>query len=201
MKIIRNSNEDEMIACFLNGEFFSNRFGNALRKTIAKLKYDKRIIEYPNLDNPIENKKRKQILSEYRNYDKNDGLFENFPKVNKYVIVEFESKDLKNIKYINYDYWNELSNGTGNPLVASKNIMLGKTVFNVSNESFFDGANLLKNGAKFKPCIFLTADYNTFIVLEGHSRITCYAMCPDFFNKTRAIVLECYKNELKNWNS
>lgn len=201
MKIIRNSNEDEMIACFLNGEIFSNRFGNDLRKTIANLKYDQRIIEYPNLNNPIENKNRKQILREFRNYDKNDGLFENFPKANKYVIVEFESKDLKNIRYINYDYWNELSNGTGSPLVASKNIMQGKTVFNVSNTPFFDGVNLLKSGVKFKPCILLTGDYNTFIVLEGHSRITCYAMCPDFFNKTCAIVLECSKNELKNWNS
>lgn len=201
MKIIRNSNEDEMIACFLNGEISSNRFGNDLRKTIAKLKCDKRIIDCPNLDNPVENQKRKRILSEFRNYDKNDGLFENFPKVNKYVIVEFESKDLKNIKYINYDYWNELSNGTGSPLVASNNIMHGKIVFNVSNAPFFDGANLLKSGTKFKPCILLTADYNTFIVLEGHSRITCYALCPNFFNNVRAIVLECSKNELKNYNS
>lgn len=201
MKIIKNSNEDEMIACFLNGEILSNRFGNNLRKTIAKLKYDQRIIDYPNLDNQVENQKRKHILSEFRNYDKNDGLFKNFPTINKYVIVEFESKDLKNIRYINYDYWNELSNGTGSPLVASKNIMLGKTVFNVSNESFFDGANLLKSGVKFRPCILLTADYNSFIVLEGHSRITCYAMCPNFFNGTQAIVLECSKNELKNWNS
>lgn len=201
MKIIRSSNEDEMIACFLNGEIFSNRFGNDLRKTIAKLKYDNGIIEYPNLDNLIENKKRKQILSEFRNYNKNDGLFENFPKVNKYVIVEFESKDLEKIRYINYDYWNELSNGTGSPLVASKNIMQGKTVFNVSNTPFFDGVKLLKNGSKFKPCILLTADYNTFIVLEGHSRITCYAMCPNCFDNTHAIVLECSKNELGNWNT
>lgn len=201
MKIIRNSNENEMIACFLNGELFSNRFGNALRKTVAKLKYDLRIIECPNLDSPVENQKRKQILSKFRNYGKNDGLFENFPKVNKYVIVEFESKDLNNIRYINYDYWNEISDRTGSPLVASKNITQGKTVFNVSNAPFFDGVNLLKSGAQFKPCILLTADYDTFIVLEGHSRISCYAMCPKYFNGARAIVLECSKNELKNWNS
>lgn len=111
------------------------------------------------------------------------------------------TKDLNNIRYINYDYWNELSNGTGSPLIASKNITQGKTVFNVSNASFFDGANLLKSGAKFKPCILLTADYNTFVVLEGHFRITCYAMCPKCFNGTRAIVIECSKNELNNWNS
>lgn len=201
MKIIKNSSEDEMIAYFLMGEISSNRFGNNLEKTIEKLKYDRKIVDYPNLDNPVENKKRKHILSEFRNYGKNDGLFENFPKINKYVIGEFEAKDLENIRYINYDYWNELSSGTGKPLVASQNIMNGKTVFDVDNTPFFAGANLLQNGVKFKPCIFLTADYNTFIVFEGHSRITCYAMCPNTFNNIQAIVLECSKNDLKKWNS
>lgn len=201
MKIIRHSNEDEMIACFLNGELFSSRFGDTLRKTVAKLKYDLRIIEHPNWKDSSENQERRHILSEFRNYGKNNDIFENFPKVNKYVIAEFESQDLKNIRYINYNYWNELSNGTGSPLVASKNITQGKIVFNVSNAPFFEGVKLLKSGSKFKPCILLTADYNTFVVLEGHSRITCYAMCPEYFNGTRAIVLECSKNELECWNS
>lgn len=201
MKIIRNSSEEEMIACFLMGEISSNRFGKALEKTIKKLKYDKKIIECPNLDNPIENRNRKHILSEFRDYDKNEGLFENFPKINKYVIGEFEASDLDKIRYINYDYWNEISSGTGNPLIASENILTGKTVFDVDNEPFFDGANLLRSGVKFKPCIFLTADYKTFVILEGHSRITCYALCPNAFNNTQAIVLECSENELKKWNS
>lgn len=201
MKIIRDSNEDEMIACFLNGEIFSSRFAKDLENTLAELKYDKKIIKTPNTKDPLENQKRKRVLSEFRNYDKDQGLFEGFPKVNAYKVVEFMSDDLKNIRYVNYDYWNELSDGTGSPVVASQNIRLGKTVFDVSNAPFLDGARLLENGAKFKPCILLTFDYKTFVILEGHSRITCYALYPKAFDNVRAIVLECNKEEIENWNA
>lgn len=201
MKIIRDSSEDEMIANFLNGEIFSSRFAKALNETLAELKYDKTIIKTPNVNDPLENQKRKRVLSEFRGYAKDDGLFENFPKVDKYKIVEFVSDDLKNIKYVNYSYWNELSSGTASPVVASQNIRLGKTAYDIPNTPFLDGAKLLENGAKFKPCIFLTFDYKTFIVLEWHSRITCYALYPKAFDNTRAIVLECNKEEIENWNA
>lgn len=201
MKILRASNEDEMVLSFLNGELNSERFKADLLNCLKILKTNMHIITNANLNNEKENQLRKQILAKYRGYGENSGLFENFPHVKKYSLCTFSHDDLKNIFYINYSYWNELSNHTSSPIEAAKNIKIGKTFFDVSNNQFIKGAQLLKSGITFEPMIFLTYDYSSFIILEGHSRITIYALQPENFKNINAFVLECPKNDILKWNS
>ena len=200
MKIIRQASEDEMISNFLMGEICSNRFSEKLKKVLDDLYLNKSIIENPNLDSEKENLQRKKILQEFRGYGKNEGLFENFPNIKKYTLCSFSFKDLKNISYINYSYWNELSNSISSPLVAAENIKKNKVVFNVSNKQYFDCAKEIEQGKTFAPMIFLTCDYKKFVILEGHLRITSYSLVPNYFNNIKCFVLECSKKELERWN-
>jgi len=201
MKFLRKSTEDEIVLNFLTGELASSRFSKDLLQTLHALNAKETIITNANLNNKEENLLRKEILGLFRGYNKNKDLFENFPNITEYSLCQFSENDLNNIFYINYSYWNELSNNTSSPLEATKNILKGKTIYNVSNEPFINGANLLDNGKVFLPMIFLTHDNKNFIVLEGHSRITIYALRTNKFNNINCFVLKCKKEELEKWNN
>ena len=201
MKVVRESNENEVVLNFLTGELQSERFKKQLKNTLKDLKTTEQIITKPNLNNHKENNLRKEVLGEFRGYKKNLDLFENFPNIQSYNLCEFSSEDLKNIYYMNYSYWNELSNNTHSPLEAIKNIQNNIEIYNVSNKPFIDGKNALEKNKTFLPMIFLTHDYKTFIVLEGHSRITIYALNQQFFKNVKCFVLKCSKKELEKWNN
>lgn len=201
MKVVRESNENEVVLNFLTGELRSERFSIQLKETLKDLKTTEQIITKPNLNNQKENNLRKEILGKFRGYNKNFGIFENFPQIQSYNLCEFSTEDLKNIYYMNYSYWNELSNNTHSPLEAIKNIQNNIEIYNVSNKPFIDGINTLVKNKVFLPMIFLTHDNKSFIVLEGHSRITIYALNQQFFKNVKCFVLKCSKEELDQWNN
>lgn len=201
MKFIRKSNENEVVLNFLEGELQSERFGGLLKKTLKDFKTTEQIIKNPDIRNKKENYLRKEILGKFRGYNKNVGLFENFPCIESYDLCEFSDEDLKSIYYMNYSYWNELSNNTHSPLEAIKNIQNDIEIYNVSNEPFIAGAKVLEKNKFFLPMIFLTHDNKSFIVLEGHSRITIYALNQRFFKNVKCFVLKCSKEELEKWNN
>ena len=168
-----------MIAVFLQAETNSLRFGNNLLKTLEKFKAPKSIIEKPNLDDKEENKLRKKIIADYRGYGKSTELFENFPKDVQWEWISLSQDDLKKLKYINYDYWIELSGGSRLAQDAAENIKRGIEIFNESNERFFDAAKSLVKGEKFPPMILVSTDKSDCIViLEGHLRLTAYMLEP-----------------------
>jgi len=135
MKLIRKSNEDEMILEFLKGELNSKRFNGSLDNIINDLGLDSSIIFNGNIKNKKENLDRLNIMKKFRGYPDN-GLFENFPKISEWKYLELDEKDIDNIYYIDYDYWNELSNGTSKPVEAAKVINSGREIYNVSNHHF-----------------------------------------------------------------
>lgn len=200
MEILRNSNEDEMILTFLQGEIESNRFSEKLNYVLDKLLISDKLIINPNLECEEENKKRKDVLSEFRGYGKDDGLFENFPKITEYKFAVFNKFDLDRIFYINYSYWNELSKYTSLSKVAADSIQQGIEPYGVSNKPFWNGLEVYKSGKIFKPIILLTSDYHKFLILEGHSRVTIYALAGDLFKKAECYILKCGKKQLKKWN-
>mgnify|MGYP000955211135 FL=1 len=135
MKLIRKANEDEMILEFLKGELNSKRFNGSLDNIINDLGLDSSIIFNGNIKNKKENLDRLNIMKKFRGYPDN-GLFENFPKISEWKYLELDEKDIDNIYYIDYDYWNELSNGTSKPVEAAKVINSGREIYNVSNHHF-----------------------------------------------------------------
>lgn len=200
MIFVRSSNIDEVILTFLVGEIDSDRFSTDLLVAMDKLGVDKELLLNPHLDSLVENELREKLLCEFRGYGKNDGLFENFPKVEECAVMLASREDLDKIKYMNYSYWNELSSGTSSCLVAAENIRNGLVVYDVSNEPFLKGVKMLENQKSFKPMILFTADYTNYVVLEGHSRLTIYGLKPECFENVECFVIKCSENDLKKWN-
>ena len=107
-------------------------------------------------------------------------------------------RDISKIVYIEYSYWNELSNYTGSPLEAAKTILSGKIIYDVPNDGFFKGAQSLKDGYKFPPLIFLTdKNESRYIILEGHVRMTAYGLVPELFYSVPVLLGYYEYEELK----
>ncbi len=199
MKLLRKSSEDEMLLEFLRAEYGSERFSEQIRAAMTALGFDEKIVISPDINNVSENRQRKELMGEFRGYGLNRELFENFPAVTSYDLCSFSGEDFKKIQYINYSYWNELSDNTRSPLTAAKNILNGKTVYGESTEGFIRVSEHLKRGGKFPVMYFITCDFERFVIVEGHLRMTAYALAPEYFGNAEAIVGKCDPAELRKW--
>ena len=198
MKKVRDSSESEMILTFLKGEITSQRFNEKLNNVLNELGYKKELILDGDFSNQNENVQRKNIMIKFRGYPTKE-LFENFPNIAHWDLVEFDKNDLDNIYYINYDYWNGLSNNTSKPKEAAKTIKSGKEIYEVSNEAFIKGAELVSK-TMFPPVILITCNDKKYLIIEGHSRMTIYGLRPDKFNGTYGYIGHCTEQEMKQYD-
>ena len=198
MKLIRKTNEAEMILEFLKGELNSKRFNEDLNNAINELGLDSSIILNGNIEDEQENNDRLKIMKKFRGYP-DEELFERFPKIEEWKYLELNEKDIDNIYYIDYDYWNELSNGTSKPVEAAKVIKSGKEIYEVSNQPFLDGVQYNKTN-KFPPVILITCNNEKYLIIEGHSRMTVYGFNSNKLNGTYAYVGYTTEEEMKKYD-
>ena len=199
MKIVRPSSENEMISEFLKAEYASERFSQKVRTVLSEGGFSSEIILSPDLGNDLQNALRKNILKRFRGYGENREMFERFPAVTAYYSCLFSKEDLPDIRYIDYDYWNELSNGTHSPLIAAETIRSGKQIFGIGNEGFLTAAAYVKEHGFFPKMFFLTSDLKRFVIVEGHLRMTAYALESTYFNDIEILVGKCEETALKKW--
>ena len=198
MKLIRKTNEAEMILEFLKGELNSKRFNEDLNNAINELGLDSSIILNGNIEDEQENNDRLKIMKKFRGYP-DEELFERFPNIEEWKFLELNESDIDNIYYIDYDYWNELSNGTSKPVEAAKVIKSGKEIYEVSNQPFLDGVEYNKTN-KFPPVILITCNNEKYLIIEGHSRMTVYGFNSNKLNGTYAYVGYTTDEEMKKYD-
>lgn len=171
MNILRDSNSDEVILEWLKAEFNSERFRNDLIKSITDLGFGESIITNSQPDDKSENIARRKILYRYRDWLDED--------LNEYdwQLVDLSSEEVGDLNYIDYSYWNELSDGTQKVNRAVKAIENGRTVFDVSNDGFHSIATSVINGVELPPIIVITKDNSpTCRIIEGHLRATGFVL-------------------------
>ena len=198
MKLIRKTNEAEMILEFLKGELNSKRFNEDLNNAINELGLDSSIILNGNIEDEQENNDRLKIMKKFRGYP-DEELFERFPNIEEWKFLKLNESDIDNIYYIDYDYWNELSNGTSKPVEAAKVIKSGKEIYEVSNQPFLDGVEYNKTN-KFPPVILITCNNEKYLIIEGHSRMTVYGFNSNKLNGTYAYVGYTTEEEMKKYD-
>jgi hypothetical protein len=190
--------ENEMILEFLKAELDSSRFRKDIDEQLNKLNQDISIVTDANLEDSKENKIRKELFKLYRDYENPDGLFEGFPNDVEWFEEEISKEDLlNNIYYIDYSYWNEISNGTRLAKNAVENINNDIKIFNVPNDGFRSASEDFRKGKSFTKLI-LVSDGNKLVVLEGHLRITVYAMNPTLLTDSIPVIIG-YSEKMKNW--
>ena len=180
MKIIRTSSPDEAVLLWLQAELKSRRFQNDLQKSLDKYGLSSQIITDPDLSDKSENSLRLKALKDYRDW------FEDDVYAYDWKLVELAVDDVKALRYIDYSYWNELSDNSHLVGVAAENVKRGKVVFDVSNAHFFDIAKAVESGAQFAPIVVLEKEQGLEIV-EGHARATGYLLADSPTEQLQAI--------------
>ncbi|MDO8538161.1 MAG: hypothetical protein Q7S21_04715 [archaeon] len=191
--------EDKMISEFLKAEINSKRFGKKILNALRKRRKTKRIVLSPNLKDKKENQYRKQLLGIVRGFGKNKDLFENFPKKVKWEKGSIKKSELKKVKFIDYSYWNELSNNTRTPTEAAKNVKSGVKAFNVSNRGFYQILSEIKKGKKLPLIIFVAKNKKSrIVVLEGNARLTAYFLEPKYLPNKMEVIIG-YSKTMQKW--
>jgi hypothetical protein len=190
MQLLGDSSEDDMIAAFLHAELSSERFGPHLHALLRQDHVDQRVISSPDLTSAPENAYRRALLGRFRGYGRDHDLFAGFPSVLTWRRVALAPADVLTIRYINYVYWVALSGGTRLPSDAARSIQEGRGVCDVPLDGFFRIVAALRQGARFPELICVRRDASApLVVLEGHLRLTAYALAPETIPSPTAIIL------------
>lgn len=176
MQVLGKSTEDEMVACFLRGELSSQRFGPRLRSHLAVAEQPEQLLTHPDLSDAGANSARRALLAATRGYGENRDLFENFPDQVTWIRALLSASEAAGVRYVDYSYWVELSGGTRRPTDAAVRIKAGMRAFDVPNEPFVEAAQALIRGERFPPLILVGESQDNLVCLEGHLRLTAYAL-------------------------
>lgn len=199
METIRHVEEAEVIWQFLRAEWDSARFGEHVRHAMAAHGCPDAYILQPQLDNLQENACRAQVLGAYRGWGRNEEIFAHFPPRVEWSLARCGAEDLDAFRYIRYSYWDEISQWTGRPSAAAATIRQGVEIFGVSNAPMLYGEQFLQEGGSFPPLMALTCGDGRYILLEGHSRMTVYALAPNCFSSALCYIGVCGSAELRAW--
>lgn len=170
MKIIKTITEQEMVEVFVKGEINSPRWGEKVGQLLE-----------------INGGDMAKVLGEFRGYKRKGGLFDDLDEVKFWKRVVLEESDFEKIKYIDYDYWDKISEGTRLVTRGVENVRKGVEIFNVSNEQYWQVAKIVEDGGEF-PEIILLANNNEMKLLEGHVRLTGFLLAKKQPKILKAIV-------------
>jgi hypothetical protein len=180
MQHIEPISEDEMVAVFLRTELASARFAQDILAILASEGQPRSLLEQPNLDDPRENAHRRRVLGEWRGFGRDADVFTGFPPDVRWCRATINKAELAALRYIDDDYWTELSGGSRLAVDAAARIRRGIEAFRVGNGGFWYMAEALCAGATFPELILVGKDErSTLVVLEGHVRLTAYCLRPE----------------------
>jgi hypothetical protein len=168
VRILRSATEDEVLATFVRGEVDSPRYGKTVRKLIDRVG-----------DNP------RAILGAYRSWP-DQGLFYGFPKRVEWFRAALAPDEVLDILYINWDWWLRVSEGSRSPRDAAALLRSDAIPGNPVEEE----DELVARAAGTNPeLIAVRAPESYLVLLEGHVRLTSYALFPEYLPRELEIYL------------
>jgi len=169
-----------MVAVFLRTELPAARTRDSIRALLERDGLPEHIITVPDLDDDAANQARMRLLTDHRGYGTRTELFDGFPDDVRWQWMAITSAELARVRFIDYDYWVELSGGTRLAVDAAPRVRAGVAPFGVSSDWALGMAQEVARGARFPPLILVTTSPAAqVVVLEGHARLTAFMLARD----------------------
>jgi len=167
-----------MVAAYLRAEISSERFGDDVKSAMRAFAVDDSVITSPDIANSAENVLRADVLGAYRGYGQGREMFDGIPDELAWHEAELAREEIGDLRYVDYSYWNELTDHTRLVQDAVANIRRGKVVFDVPNDRFLDFAEGIRRGQRdFGPLILWAESASAPLeIIEGHLRATALAL-------------------------
>jgi hypothetical protein len=197
MRLVRPASEDEMIAVFLRGELDSSRYGVKLRALLARDRRDEALLRRPDLTDADANRYRRQLLAEQRAYERREGLFLGFPAGIEWFRAALERDEVLDVLYINWDWWLRLSGGSRRPRDAARRIRAGEIAGVTAGDEPLAAA-LRASPLPPELIAVTTRTLAPLVLVEGHRRLTAYALFPHYLPAELEILLGI-SDEITSW--
>ena len=198
MRLLGPASEEEMIAVFLRGELDSGRYGKKLRTLLARDRRTEDLLRRPDLGDVEANAYRRRLLEEHRAYERRDGLFGGFPQQVEWFRAALERDEVLDILYIDWDWWLELSGGTRRPRDAARRILEAEGADATAAEHEPLAAALQTTPPPPELIAVTTPARTPLVLVEGHARLTAYALFPDYLPAKLEILLGV-SDEMPRW--
>jgi hypothetical protein len=84
--------------------------------------------------------------------------------------------ELARVRYVYYEYWNELSGHSRLASDAATRVRAGYQAYDVPNDRFVVAARAVARGEAFPPLILVGPSSDDLVCLEGNLRLTAIAL-------------------------
>jgi hypothetical protein len=189
MRVIRQSTESEVVAVFLRAELDSPRYGERIRDLLPAAGLDESALLAPELEDADANVRRARVLEEHRAWLRRDGLFGGFPKEVDWALVGLTPEEVLRVLYIDWDWWLRVSGGTRVPLDAAARIRADEVPGSTADSHEQIAARLRTDDPPPELIVASTPDLARLVALEGHVRLTAYALFPEYLLEELAVYL------------
>ena len=154
-----------MVAVFLRGELESERFGEKLRGLL------------PDGVEGVPGAELRRVLDQHRAYEAREGLFGGFPRDVSWFRAALTRDEVLDILFIDWSWWLELSGGTRRPREAARRIRTGELTRLTADVTAEEHEPYL--ASPWELIAVTTPSREKLVLLEGHVRLTAYALFPD----------------------
>jgi len=181
IELLREISEADMVAAFLRAEITSPRFSGKLAEAMEAAGAREVQIAQPDTTNDSDNEVRAQVLGYYRGYRHNRWLFGGFPDNLHWYKARLPREEIGDLRYVDYSYWNELTDNTHLVKDGVANIRKDKVVSDVSNHNYLTVADAIRHGRHdFEPIIVWGEAVSAPLeILEGHLRATAFGLAAE----------------------
>jgi hypothetical protein len=185
-----------MIAAFLRAEVESERYGETLRAILARDGRGVEILRRPDASVAADNRYRRSLLEEHRAYERREGLFNGFPSNVDWARAALTRREVLEIRYIDWDWWLALSGGSRSPVDAARRIRAGE----IAGVTADAGDEAIAAAAATNPELIAvtTPSQSPLVLVEGHVRLTAYALFPASLPEELEILLGM-SDEIARW--
>jgi hypothetical protein len=137
------------------------------------------VLRAPNLEDADEADYRARLLDRHRAWLRREGLFEGFPERVDWSRAALGPDEVLAIRYINWDWWLWITHGTRRPADAAARIRRGEIAGITPEEHESIAARLHATESPVELIAVAPPDRSRLVVVEGHVRLTAYALYPE----------------------
>jgi hypothetical protein len=185
VRIVRPVGEDEVVATFLRAELDSERWAEQIRALLRRDGVPVSVVAEPDVTDAAANEYRLRLLDEHRGWVRRVGLFDGFPDQVEWFRAALAPDEVLAIRYINWDWWLELSGGTRLATDAAERIRAS------DDRADIDWHHPIAMAARTAPELIVVTDpaRSRLVLVEGHVRLTAYAVFPEYLRDELEVFL------------
>jgi hypothetical protein len=199
MRLVGPASEAEVVAAFLRAELDSPRYGATISKLLGDAGLHESIVRRPTFASAAENAERDALLERHRAWLRREGLFNGFPDGVEWFRAALSPELVLSILYINWDWWLRATGGTRRPLDAADRIRRNEVEGSTAEALQPIAARLRSLEPPPELIVAAPPDYSRLVLVEGHVRLTAYALYPEYLPDELEVFLGT-SEEITGWS-